>query len=118
MPPRWLATCLPHWNGVLPAHAQAQAKCGAKFGPPHASIPPYRSINLSCTSAGTLIPLSVVISLNAPVSVPSMLDPLSPQMYITSVLSAMPNSSRVLMTRPISWSQFSWNPAYTSICRA
>src|SRR5581483_4577928 len=34
VPPRWLATCLPHWNGVFPAHAQAQAKCGAKFGPP------------------------------------------------------------------------------------
>ena len=23
VPPRWLATCLPHWNGVLPAHAHA-----------------------------------------------------------------------------------------------
>ena len=28
VPPRWEATCLPHWNGVLPAQAQAQAKCG------------------------------------------------------------------------------------------
>ena len=25
VPPRWEATCLPHWNGVLPAHAQAVA---------------------------------------------------------------------------------------------
>ena len=23
VPPRCEATCLPHWNGVLPAHAQA-----------------------------------------------------------------------------------------------
>ena len=25
VPPRWEATCLPHWNGVFPAHAQADA---------------------------------------------------------------------------------------------
>ena len=24
-PPRWEAHCLPHWNGVFPAHAQAAA---------------------------------------------------------------------------------------------
>jgi hypothetical protein len=24
-PPRWLDICLPHWNGVLPAWAQAAA---------------------------------------------------------------------------------------------
>ena len=29
VPPRWLAICLPHWNGVFPACAQAAAKCGA-----------------------------------------------------------------------------------------
>ncbi len=23
VPPRWEPTCLPHWNGVFPAHAQA-----------------------------------------------------------------------------------------------
>ena len=28
-PPRWLAICLPHWNGVLLACAHAEAKCGA-----------------------------------------------------------------------------------------
>lgn len=28
-PPRWLAMCLPHWNGVLLACSQAAAKCGA-----------------------------------------------------------------------------------------
>ena|GEM_PF-6935385 len=25
VPPRWEPTCLPHWNGVFPAHAQAVA---------------------------------------------------------------------------------------------
>ena len=25
VPPRCEATCLPHWNGLLPAHAQAAA---------------------------------------------------------------------------------------------
>ena len=25
VPPRWEAHCLPHWNGVFPAHAQADA---------------------------------------------------------------------------------------------
>ena len=25
VPPRWEAHCLPHWNGVFPAHAQAAA---------------------------------------------------------------------------------------------
>ena len=29
VPPRWVAICLPHWNGALPAYAQAAAKCGA-----------------------------------------------------------------------------------------
>ncbi len=30
VPPRWLAICLPHWNGVFTAWAQAAAKCGAR----------------------------------------------------------------------------------------
>ena len=34
VPPRWLAICLPHWNGVLPAHAQAAAMCGAVWSLP------------------------------------------------------------------------------------
>ena len=25
VPPRWDATCLPHWKGALPAHAHAAA---------------------------------------------------------------------------------------------
>ena len=37
VPPKCEATCLPHWNGVLPAQAQAQAKCGCMIGPPQAS---------------------------------------------------------------------------------
>ena len=28
VPPKWLATCLVHWNGVSPAQAQPMAKCG------------------------------------------------------------------------------------------
>ena len=39
-PPRCEPTCLPHWNGVLPAHAQAAAKWGATISVPQASIPP------------------------------------------------------------------------------
>ncbi len=35
VPPKWLATCLVHWNGVLPAQAQPMAKCGKVVGPPH-----------------------------------------------------------------------------------
>ena len=35
VPPKWLATCLVHWNGVLPAHAQPMAKCGNVVGSPH-----------------------------------------------------------------------------------
>lgn len=50
------------------------------IGPPQASIPPYASINRSCISGLTGTPVIVVISLNVPVSVPSMLEPLSPQM--------------------------------------
>ena len=40
VPPRWLAICLPHWNGVLPAHAHAAAMCGAVWSLPQASMPP------------------------------------------------------------------------------
>ena len=35
VPPKWLATCLVHWNGVLPAQAQPMAKCGKVVGSPH-----------------------------------------------------------------------------------
>ena len=41
VPPRWLAICLPHWNGVFMACAQAAAQCGAVWSPPSASMPPY-----------------------------------------------------------------------------
>ena len=80
VPPRWLATCLPHWNGVLQACAQAAAKCGAVWIPPRASMPPYCSISSVCWSASSTSPLRKVSSLNEPVIVPSMLAPLSPQM--------------------------------------
>ena len=80
VPPRWLAICLPHWNGVLPAWAQAAAKCGAVWSPPRASMPPYCSMRASCCSGSSTTPLRKVISLNEPVMVPSMLAPLSPQM--------------------------------------
>ena len=80
VPPRWLAICLPHWNGVLPAHAQAAAMCGAVWSPPQPSMPPYLSISSSCSSGSSTTPFRKVISLNEPVVVPSRLAPLSPQM--------------------------------------
>ena len=80
VPPRWLAICLPHWNGVFPAHAQAAAMCGAVWSLPQASMPPYLSISSSCCSGSMSTPFRNVISLNEPVVVPSRLAPLSPQM--------------------------------------
>jgi hypothetical protein len=41
-------------------------------------MPPYRSISFSCCSASSTTPFRNVISLNEPVIVPSMLEPLSP----------------------------------------
>ena len=38
VPPKWEATCLVHWNGVLPAKAQPAAMCGKVVGPPHSSM--------------------------------------------------------------------------------
>ncbi len=80
VPPRCEATCLPHWNGVLPAQAQAAEQCGAVSGPPHASSPPCASIRARCCSPVSGMPFCIVSSLNDPVSVPSIEAPLSPQM--------------------------------------
>jgi hypothetical protein len=79
-PPRWEATCLPHWNGVFPAHAQAAEQCGDVDGPPQVSIPPEAFAIASCCSAVRGMPFCIVSSLKEPVSVPSMDAPLSPQM--------------------------------------
>ena len=38
VPPKWLATCLVHWNGVFIACAQALGKWLNHFGPPISSI--------------------------------------------------------------------------------
>ena len=40
VPPRWLAICLPNWNGVFNACAHAAAKWGAVCTPPRSSMPP------------------------------------------------------------------------------
>ena len=48
---------------------------------------------------------------------PSALEPLSPQMYRTIVLSRMPSSSRPSISRPAWASACSTNPAKTSISR-
>ena len=53
------------------------------------------------------MPFSVVSSLNVPVSVPSMLAPLSPQIQITTVFSSSPSSSIASMIRPMFQSAFS-----------
>jgi len=79
-PPRWEATCLPHWNGVFPAHAHAAEQCGAVVGPPQVSIPPAASTIASCCWGVRGMPFCIVSSLKEPVRVPSMEAPLSPQM--------------------------------------
>ena len=81
-------------------------------------MPPYRSASCSCISSVSGMPFCMVISLKEPVSDPSMLAPLSPQIQITRVLSSSPRSSIASITRPTLWSAFSEKPAYTSICRA
>ena len=60
---------------------------------------------------GSAMPFRIVISLNEPVIVPSMLAPLSPQIQKISVLSSSPISSIESITRPTLWSAFSGNPA-------
>ena len=67
---------------------------------PQASMPPYRSESWSCISSVSGMPFCIVSSLNEPVTVPSMLAPLSPQIQMTSVLSSSPSSSMASMTRP------------------
>ena len=57
------------------------------------------------------MPFCIVSSLKEPVTVPSMLAPLSPQIQMTSVLSSSPSSSMASMTRPTLWSAFSEKPA-------
>ena len=57
VPPKWQATCLVHWNGVLPAQAQPMAKCGKVVGPPQSSM--WSII----WSALPTMPLSAIISL-------------------------------------------------------
>ena len=57
VPPKWEATCLVHWNGVLPASAQPMEKCGKVIGPPHWSI------RLSCEGTSLTMPFSATISL-------------------------------------------------------
>ena len=64
------------------------------------------------------MPFCIVSSLNEPVTVPSMLAPLSPQIQMITVLSSSPSSSIASITRPTLWSAFSEKPAYTSIWRA
>ena len=39
VPPKWLATCLVHWNGASIAHAQPTGTCGSLVGPPISSMP-------------------------------------------------------------------------------
>ena len=85
---------------------------------PHLSMPPKRSASWSCISSVSGMPFCIVISLNDPVTVPSMLAPLSPQIQMITVSSSSPSSSIASITRPTLWSAFSENPAYTSIWRA
>ena len=59
---------------------------------------------------GERIPFCIVSSLNDPVTVPSILAPLSPQIQMIRVFSSSPSSSIALITRPTLWSAFSEVP--------
>ena len=74
VPPKWLATCLVHWNGASIAHAQPTGTCGSLVGPPISSIRLIVLSRPSCT------PSRLATSLNVPSSPPSALAPLSPTM--------------------------------------
>ena len=74
VPPKWLATCLVHWNGVFIACAQAAGKWLKCFGPPSSSM----TLRLSCHVSGK--PLKNRFSLIEPSMPPSALEPLSPAM--------------------------------------
>jgi hypothetical protein len=100
VPPRWEATCLPHWKGALPAQAHAAEKCGAISSLPHTSSPPYRWTRASCCSEVGGTPFCMVSSLNEPVTLPSIEEPLSPQIQTTRVFSISPISEIASRTRP------------------
>ena len=70
----------PTGTGVLPAQAQAQAIVRRQLGPAPGLDAAVGSISLSCCSPVSGMPFCMVSSLNVPVCVPSMLEPLSPQM--------------------------------------
>ena len=99
VPPRCEATCLPHWNGVLPAQAQAQAKWGCMRPAPGVDAA-VDVDELSCCSAvsGTpvhrrhLVERAGLRSLHARAVI-------APDVII-SVLSRWPSSSIASTTRP------------------
>jgi hypothetical protein len=74
VPPKWLAICLVHWNGVFMACAHAAGKWLNCLGPPSSSI----TFRLSCHVS--TIPLKNRDSLVDPSRPPSALAPLSPAM--------------------------------------
>jgi hypothetical protein len=61
----------------------------------------------SISVASRTSPLKKVVSLNDPVSVPSMLAPLSPQIQMIRVLSISPSASTASSKRPTFQSAFS-----------
>ncbi len=74
VPPKWLATCLVHWNGVSIACAQPAGKWLKCLGPPSSSI----TFRLSCHFSTK--PLKNRFSFTEPSRPPSALAPLSPAM--------------------------------------
>jgi hypothetical protein len=74
VPPKWLAICLVHWNGVHMACAHALGTWLKYFGPPSSLM----ALRLSCHFSGK--PLKNRFSLIEPSIPPSALAPLSPTM--------------------------------------
>src|ERR1700750_1479028 len=63
-------------------------------------MPPHRSASGSCISSDSGIPFCIVSSLNEPVTAPSTLAPLSPQIQMITALSSSPCPSISVRTRP------------------
>ena len=108
VPPRCEPTCLPHWNGVFAGpRPRRRVVRGRELRAPRLQPAVELERAASCISSVSGMPFCIVSSLNEPVSVPSMLAPLSPQIQMTTVLSSSPSSSIASITRPTLWSAFS-----------
>ena len=97
VPPKWLATCLVHWNGVSIAHAQATGTCGSVLRPAD-QIDPLDDVGQSGAEpgqAGDLVERAFQPALGAGPVVPGDVE--------DQRVVQLPACSRLSIRRPI-WS--------------